>query len=215
MDNAAKYTPSNGALAEQYSRSTGNPLSAVDLTWSYASFLTCANRRAGIVPPSWGASGANTLPATCDISGYSGSYTSATSTAFPTSQTPKGSGTTPTTVATSAAATTTACKIASTVAVTFNEIVTTTYGQTVKLAGSIAALGSWAPASALTLSASLYTTNKNLWYITVNLPAGTTFEYKFINVAASGAVTWESSPNRQYTVPNSCATAVTVDTTWR
>ena len=29
-----KYTPSGGALAEQFSRSDGTPLSAVDLTWS-------------------------------------------------------------------------------------------------------------------------------------------------------------------------------------
>ena len=28
------YTPCGGALAEQYSRQTGGPLSAIDLTWS-------------------------------------------------------------------------------------------------------------------------------------------------------------------------------------
>ena len=32
------YTPSGGALAEQYSRSNGAPLSAVDLTWSCTQF---------------------------------------------------------------------------------------------------------------------------------------------------------------------------------
>ena len=31
---AQKYTPSGGSLAEQYDKSTGNPLSAPDLTWS-------------------------------------------------------------------------------------------------------------------------------------------------------------------------------------
>lgn len=29
-----KYTPEDGALAEQYDRATGVPKSAVDLTWS-------------------------------------------------------------------------------------------------------------------------------------------------------------------------------------
>ena len=29
-----EYTPSGGALAEQYSRANGAPLSAIDLTWS-------------------------------------------------------------------------------------------------------------------------------------------------------------------------------------
>ncbi|KFY89905.1 hypothetical protein V500_05399, partial [Pseudogymnoascus sp. VKM F-4518 (FW-2643)] len=44
VSNAATYTPSAGNLAEQYSRSTGAPLSAVDLTWSYAALLTVAAR---------------------------------------------------------------------------------------------------------------------------------------------------------------------------
>jgi len=100
------------------------------------------------------------------------------------------------------------------VPVTFNEIVATVVGQTIKIVGSIPALGSWAPASAITLSASQYTTSNNLWDITLNLAPGTSFEYKFINVASDGTVTWESDPNRSYTVPTSC-TAVTVADTWR
>lgn len=51
----AKYTPSGGGLAEQYSRNDGTPTSAVDLTWSYASVLTVFNARAGKTPASWGA----------------------------------------------------------------------------------------------------------------------------------------------------------------
>ncbi|KAH9986648.1 Six-hairpin glycosidase-like protein [Russula vinacea] len=42
---AAKYTPSDGGLAEQFDKSTGKPLSAVDLTWSYASVLTASSAR--------------------------------------------------------------------------------------------------------------------------------------------------------------------------
>ncbi|EDR13753.1 glycoside hydrolase family 15 protein [Laccaria bicolor S238N-H82] len=51
----AKYTPPNGGLAEQYSKIDGTPLSAVDLTWSYASALTAFAARKGVVPASWGA----------------------------------------------------------------------------------------------------------------------------------------------------------------
>ena len=47
------YTPPNGALAEQFDRNTGSPLSAHDLTWSYASFLTAINARRNIHPASW------------------------------------------------------------------------------------------------------------------------------------------------------------------
>jgi glucoamylase len=46
----ATYAQSNGSLSEQFSRSNGVPLSAYDLTWSYAAFLTAAARRAGVVP---------------------------------------------------------------------------------------------------------------------------------------------------------------------
>ncbi|EIW74710.1 glycoside hydrolase family 15 protein [Coniophora puteana RWD-64-598 SS2] len=56
----AKYTPSGGGLAEQFSRDDGTPTSAVDLTWSYASALTAFDRRAGSVPGSWGAKGLTT-----------------------------------------------------------------------------------------------------------------------------------------------------------
>ncbi|OAF55218.1 glycoside hydrolase 15 protein [Pseudogymnoascus destructans] len=45
-----KYTPADGSLAEQFGRHDGAPLSAVDLTWSYASFLTATDRRRGAVP---------------------------------------------------------------------------------------------------------------------------------------------------------------------
>ncbi|KAN0127410.1 glucoamylase [Lactarius tabidus] len=61
---AANYTPSDGGLAEQFDKGTGSPLSAADLTWSYASVLTAGNSRAGVVPASWGASGL-TVPAQC------------------------------------------------------------------------------------------------------------------------------------------------------
>lgn len=59
-----KYTPSNGGLAEQYSKSTGVPLSAADLTWSYASVLTALEARNNTAFKSWGAQGL-TVPTSC------------------------------------------------------------------------------------------------------------------------------------------------------
>lgn len=98
---------------------------------------------------------------------------------------------------------------------TFNEIVTTSVGQTIKVVGSIAELGNWDTGSAPSLSASQYTSSNHLWSNTVTLAAGQRFSYKYINVASSGAVTWESDPNRSFTVPKTCATVVTVSDTWR
>ncbi|KAH8591446.1 starch binding domain-containing protein [Bisporella sp. PMI_857] len=137
--------------------------------------------------------------------GSSTTTKSASSTTLKTSTTSQATSTTAGTCATPVA----------NVAVTFNELVTTIYGQTIKVAGSISQLGNWDPTAAPALSASAYTSSNPLWSYTVSLPAGTTFMYKFINVASSGTVTWESDPNRSYTVPSSCATAVTVSDSWR
>ena len=60
-----KYTPSNGGLAEQFDKNSGTPLSAVDLTWSYAAFLTATDRRAGVVGPTWGEPSNNVPASTC------------------------------------------------------------------------------------------------------------------------------------------------------
>ncbi|KAK4866313.1 hypothetical protein LT330_008654 [Penicillium expansum] len=221
-----KYAPSSGSLSEQYSKSDGSQLSARDLTWSYAALLTANERRNAIVPAPWGETSANSVPGQCQYTSAIGTFSSATNTAWPSTLTSgSGSGTTtgaggvtttkPTT-ATKTTSTTTACTTPTAVAVTFNVIATTTYGENIKLAGSISQLGSWSSSSAIALSASSYTTSNHLWFVTVTLPVGTSFTYKFIRVASDGTVTWESDPNLSYTVPATCGTtAVTVSNTWR
>lgn len=219
-----KYTPSTGALAEQFDKSSGSPLSAADLTWSYAAFITAAQRRNGVVPPSWVASGGNSVPGTCSATSIAGSYSTATSTSFPASQTPSGgvtsgtataTATTGTGTGTATTSTSTGCATATTVAVTFNELKTTTWGQTVKIVGNIAALGSWNTANAIALSASQYTSSNPLWSGTISLPAGQAIQYKYIVVNTDGSVTWEADPNHSYTVPATCATTATKSDTWQ
>ncbi|EEA23089.1 glycoside hydrolase 15 protein [Talaromyces marneffei ATCC 18224] len=190
MSIVEKYTPADGTLAEQFQRDTGAPLSASALTWSYAALLTAAARRAGTVPASWGSSNANTVPTTCSGTSATGSYTSATNTAWPTAPT---SSARP------------SCSAPAKVAVTFQEVVTTSFGQNVYLTGNISALGSWSTTAgkAVLLSAQDYRSAYNLWYVTLNLPSGTAFEYKFFK-NASGTITWESDPNRKYIVPSDC-----------
>ncbi|KAH8114418.1 glucoamylase [Phellopilus nigrolimitatus] len=67
---AANYTPSDGGLAEQYGKDDGKPLSAVDLTWSYASAITAFQARNGTNArfASWGAKGLS-VPAICATEG--------------------------------------------------------------------------------------------------------------------------------------------------
>ncbi|KFX99237.1 hypothetical protein V490_01898 [Pseudogymnoascus sp. VKM F-3557] len=214
MVKAQEHTPKSGDFAEQYDRSTGSPLSAADLTWSYASFLSAADRRAGVIPASWGSITGNKVPAgDCGNSAYSGSYSHATDISFPANQTPGTEGPTPT--VTSPVPSPTSCLIVQIVAVTFKEVVTTQPGQTIKLVGSVAKLGSWNPANAVVLSSSEYTDSNHLWSVSVDLPAGTKLEYKFINVAEDGTVTWESDPNRQYSVRVACDKTATVSSDWK
>ncbi|MFD4028972.1 carbohydrate-binding module family 20 domain-containing protein [Streptomyces sp. NPDC058637] len=87
---------------------------------------------------------------------------------------------------------------------------TTQLGQNIYVTGNQAALGSWAPGSALKLDPATYP----VWKLDVSLPAGTAFEYKYIRKDAAGNVTWESGANRTGTVPASGKVLLTADV-WR
>jgi alpha-amylase len=96
-----------------------------------------------------------------------------------------------------------------TVPVTFDEYATTTTGTNVYISGDVAALGNWATtASAIPeMSASGYP----VWAVTVNLPANTTIQYKYLKLDSSGDVAWETNANRQITTGTS---AMVVNNSW-
>ncbi|MDH2424922.1 carbohydrate-binding module family 20 domain-containing protein [Sphaerisporangium sp. TRM90804] len=95
------------------------------------------------------------------------------------------------------------------VATSFNVNATTAWGQNVFVTGNVAELGNWSPAAAVPLSSAAYP----VWRATVNLPASTAVQYKYIKKDGGGAVVWESDPNRSFTTPAS-GTATRNDT-WR
>jgi hypothetical protein len=107
------------------------------------------------------------------------------------------------------------CAAGSKVQVTFNHQVQTSVGETIRLVGSSPELGAWDTSKGVALSASQYTSAKPLWTGSVQLPVGTQVQYKFIRVSSSGSVTWESDPNRSYTVPTECGKTFTVESTWK
>ncbi|MFJ7152700.1 CBM20 domain-containing protein [Streptomyces sp. NPDC100445] len=74
----------------------------------------------------------------------------------------------------------------------------TTQGETLLVSGSAPQLGSWDPAKAVPLgtTASAYPH----WSSSVQLPVGTTVQYKYIKRSPTGELTWESTPNRTLTV---------------
>ena len=161
------------------------------------------------MPASWSESSVSRVPSVCSSTSTICPYATATKTVFPAGQTSTGA----TTVRTSPTAT--SCPAATSVAVTFNVIEATTYGETVYISGSISQLGDWNTASAIALSAAEYTSTNNVWFVTITLPARTSFQYKYFKTETSGAITWESDPNRSYTVPTGTANAVTENDTWQ
>lgn len=124
--------------------------------------------------------------------------------------------TTRTTTSTGSASSTSACTSATALPITFNEKVTTSYGESIFLVGSIPQLGNWNTGNAVSLSASGYTSTNPVWSVTVNLPVGTSFQYKYLRKNQDGSVVWESDPNRSYTVGSSCAGAeASASDSWR
>ncbi|MEV0883219.1 carbohydrate-binding module family 20 domain-containing protein [Streptomyces microflavus] len=87
---------------------------------------------------------------------------------------------------------------------------TTQPGQNIYVTGDQAALGNWNPANAQKLDPASYP----VWKLDVNLPAGTSFAYKYVRKDAGGNVTWESGANRTATVPSSGKVTLTADV-WR
>lgn len=90
---------------------------------------------------------------------------------------------------------------------------TTSLGTNVYLVGSCYELGNWNTAKAIgpiynaTSTIGVYPT----WFMDVNVPAGTTIEYKFIKKDSSGNVTWESGSNHTVTTPATGTSTVTVN----
>ncbi|EAQ86714.1 hypothetical protein CHGG_07967 [Chaetomium globosum CBS 148.51] len=193
IDIAAKYAGSGGSLAEQYDRNTGAPLSAADLTWSYAAFLSAADRRAGIVP----------------VTGWS-----AEDRQHPAFLTPNAAAE-PAPVPFPEQ-----CADAANVFVTFSGRVTTEWGQSVKVVGNVPALGAWDLKKAVKMSASGYTATNPLWSITVPMAAGTAVQFKFVRwvrmVRCSGSrIRIGGLRSRRRLRPLSGCSAQKVEGSWR
>ncbi|MCH0539139.1 alpha amylase C-terminal domain-containing protein [Streptomyces sp. MUM 203J] len=86
---------------------------------------------------------------------------------------------------------------------------TTVWGENIYVTGDQSALGGWNTGAAPKLDPAAYP----VWKLDVDLPAGTTFAYKYIRKDASGNVTWESGANRTATVP--ADGRVTLNDVWR
>ncbi|KAG9230132.1 1, 4-alpha-D-glucan glucohydrolase [Amylocarpus encephaloides] len=187
---AQKYTLEDGALAEQYNRDTGVPLSARDLTWSYAAFVTMANARNGQYPPTWNTRQAAAPPATCASTSTPGVYAPATAAGAPNI--------------------TTTCQVN----VVFNVNATTYFGENIYIIGNTTDIGEWVINSAFPLTAGGYTAERPLWSVSAFLAAGENINYKYIRQQNCDQPYVYESQNRTLTMPACGSPAITVEDAW-
>ncbi|KAK3318307.1 Six-hairpin glycosidase-like protein [Apodospora peruviana] len=190
-----KYTPTDGSLAEQFLKiAPGTPLSAADLTWSYASFVSMAHRRGGEFPPSWVFGESTTLPETCAPGSVASTYAPATAAGAPN------------------------VTIGCTSTVLFVLNATTYYGENIYLAGNSTDLGGWDLGSAVPMQSSNYTAERPLWFEQIPLVAGTTVNYKYAREEDCGQPWIWETVNRTLVVPacveNSTAVLLETDEAW-
>jgi glycosidase len=93
---------------------------------------------------------------------------------------------------------------------TVNDAIPTNFGDNIYLTGSVAELGNWSTDPDVAIGPML-TPNHPDWFIVGSVPACATVQFKFVRIAAGGAVTWENGPNHSYTAPCSGTDAVTVN----
>ncbi|RFU29189.1 hypothetical protein B7463_g7149, partial [Scytalidium lignicola] len=187
---AEKYTPVNGSLAEQYNRDTGVPLSANDLTWSYAAFVTMAQRRSGQYPASWGTRNAVAPPATCSATSTQGVYAPA--------------------VAAGAPSVNSTCQVN----VVFQVNATTYFGENIYVIGSADELGDWDIDNAAPLNAGLYTAERPLWELNTYVTAGQTVMYQYVRQEDCNQPYIYETINRTLVVPPCGGDMVTTNDAW-
>ncbi|KAK2627684.1 hypothetical protein QTJ16_002330 [Diplocarpon rosae] len=187
---AQKYTPADGALAEQFNRDTGVPLSAADLTWSYAAFVTMAERRAGQYPPTWNTSLTTSAPSICAATSTPGVYAPATAAGAPNATTP--------------------CQIN----IVFNVNASTYFGENLYISGSSADLGAWNIDNSIPMGAGDYTDQRPLWSVSTYLEAGTTVGFKYVRQENCGQPYVYESLNRTLIIPECGADNVVTDDAW-
>ncbi|KAI1157404.1 carbohydrate-binding module family 20 protein [Nemania serpens] len=176
-----KYIPADGSLAEQFNKTSPfSPTSAADLTWSYAAFVSMAERQAGQYPPSWiPAKKSVTLPGQCTTGSAKGVYAPATAAGAPN------------------------VTVTCTANVHFEVNATTYYGENILIAGNTTDLGSWDINNGWPLDASGYTDQRPLWAATIALTAGQTINYAYVRQEDCGQdPIWEAATaNRTLVIP--------------
>ena len=93
---------------------------------------------------------------------------------------------------------------------TVNNATPTSPGDYIFLTGNTVELGNWTATWDSAIGPML-TPNYPNWFLATSMPAGQSIQFKFIKIAANGAVTWENGANHTFTVPTSGTSFVNVN----
>ncbi len=93
---------------------------------------------------------------------------------------------------------------------TVNNATPTNPGDYIFLTGNTVELGNWSTTWDGAVGPML-TPNYPNWFLNKGMPAGQNIQFKFIKIAANGAVTWENGGNHTYTVPTTGTGSITVN----
>lgn len=85
---------------------------------------------------------------------------------------------------------------------TVNNATPTNPGDYIFVTGNTVELGNWGTTFQTAVGPMLAPNYPN-WFLNVALPAGTTVQFKFIDIQSNGNMVWENGSNHQYTVPSS------------
>jgi hypothetical protein len=85
---------------------------------------------------------------------------------------------------------------------TVNNAQPTNTGDYIFVTGSVPEMGNWGTTFQTAVGPMLDPNYPN-WFLNVSLPAGTTVQYKYIDIQANGNVIWEPGSNHSFTVPTS------------
>lgn len=171
VDIVQQYGPANGTFPEQYNRTTGEGLSAFELTWSMAAFVSMAQRRSGQYPATWKPNTNRGIASTCQSSaGTLGTYAPATMAGAPS------------------------VDMSCTVQVTFNVNASTTFGENVYMTGNLSSIGNWAPGYA-----PMVPINYPIWSYQIQAEPNSVINYKYVHQESASYVL--ETANRTFTVP--------------
>lgn len=102
-----------------------------------------------------------------------------------------------------------------TIPVSIDLLVTTLWGESIRIVGSTSQLGNWDTSDAISLNAAKYTAGNPLWSTSVDITVGEKLTYKFIRILTDGTAEWEAGPDRTYTVPGNGATSAKISSSWQ